>query len=228
LPGLFLEDFDVGMTFETPRRTVTEADVVAFAGTSGDYNPLHTDEEFAKNGPFGRRIGHGVLTLAILTGLWDRLGFLTGSVEAFYGIDKLRFTRPVFFGDSLRATVKVVDKKERETNGMIVFSNEVVNQRGETVLVCDTKVIVRKKPAVAGGTEGVASDGDGGAVIASVRPMTSGLVRCARAVRDSMLLDPPLGSSRPHEFLKSLWGSTPPAQRFTTLGGLFRWSWAQS
>jgi len=147
MPRLFLEDFDVGMTFETPRRTVTEADVVAFAGVSGDFNPLHTDEEFAKSGPFGRRIGHGVLTLAVLTGLWDRLGFLTGSVEAFYGIDKLRFTRPVFFGDSLRATVKVVDKKERETNGMIVFSNEVVNQRGETVLVCDTKVVVRRKPA---------------------------------------------------------------------------------
>jgi len=144
---LFLEDFDVGMTFETPRRTVTEADVVAFAGVSGDFNPLHTDEEFEKNGPFGRRIGHGVLTLAILTGLWDRLGFLTGSVEAFYGIDKLRFTRPVFFGDSLKATVRVVDKKERETNGMIVFSNEVVNQRGETVLVCDTRVVVRRKPA---------------------------------------------------------------------------------
>jgi acyl dehydratase len=145
LPRLFLEDFDVGMTFETPRRTVTEADVVAFAGLSGDYNPLHTDEEFARNGPFGRRIGHGVLTLAILTGLWDRLGFLSGSVEAFYGIDKLRFTRPVFFGDSLQATVKVVDKKERETNGLIVFSNEVLNQRGETVLVCDTKVVVRRK-----------------------------------------------------------------------------------
>jgi len=142
---LFLEDFEVGMTFETPMRTVTEADVVAFAGVSGDFNPLHTDEEFAKNGPFGRRIGHGVLTLAILTGLWDRLGFLTGSVDAFYGIDKLRFTRPVFFGDSLRATVRVVDKKERETNGMIVFSNEVINQRGETVLVCDTKVVVRRK-----------------------------------------------------------------------------------
>jgi len=146
MPRLFLEDFEVGMTFETPTRTVTEADVVAFAGVSGDFNPLHTDEEFAKNGPFGRRIGHGVLTLAILTGLWDRLGFLTGTVEAFYGIDTLRFTGPVFFGDSLRATVKVVDKKEREGNGMIVFSNEVVNQRGETVLVCDTKVVIRRKP----------------------------------------------------------------------------------
>jgi 3-hydroxybutyryl-CoA dehydratase len=150
MPRFFLEDFEVGMTFETPRRTVTEADVVAFAGLSGDYNPLHTDEEFAKAGPFGKRIAHGVLTLAVLTGLWDRLGLLTGSVEAFYGIDRLRFTRPVFFGDSLRATVKVMDKKERESNGMIVFSNEVVNQRGETVMVCDTKVVVRRKPPTRG------------------------------------------------------------------------------
>ena len=145
MPRMYLEDFQVGMTFETPRRTITESDVVAFAGLSGDYNPLHTDEEFAKSGPFGRRIGHGVLTLAVLTGLWDRLGFLTTTVEAFYGIDKLRFTRPVFFGDSLKATVKVVDKKERESNGLVVFSNEVVNQRRETVLVCDTKVVVRRK-----------------------------------------------------------------------------------
>jgi len=147
MPPLFLEDFNVGMAFETPRRTITEADVVAFAGLSGDYNPLHTDEESAKSGPFGKRIAHGVLTLAVLTGLWDRLGFFAGSVEAFYGIDKLRFTYPVFIGDSLRATVKVVEKKERDSNGIVVFSNEVVNQRDETVLVCDTKVVVRRKPA---------------------------------------------------------------------------------
>ena len=153
MPRLYLDDFEVGMTFETPRRTVTEADVVAFAGLSGDYNPLHTDEEFAKTGPFGKRIAHGVLTLAVLTGLWDRLGLLAGSVEAFYGIDKLRFTRPVFFGDTLHATVKVVDKRERESNGVVGFSNEVMNQRGETVLVCDTRLVVRRKPDKASQTQ---------------------------------------------------------------------------
>jgi len=143
---LFLEDFQVGMAFETSRRTVTEADVVNFAALSGDYNPLHTDEEFAKKGAFGRRIGHGVLTLAILTGMWDKLGMISGSVEAFYGIDSLKFTRPVFFGDTIYARIKVVSKKERETSGMVTISNEVLNQRGETVLLCDAKLIVRKKP----------------------------------------------------------------------------------
>jgi len=144
---LFLEEFKVGMTFETPRRTVTEADVVNFAALSGDYNPLHTDEEFAKNGRFGRRIAHGVLTLAILTGMWDRIGIIAGSVEAFYGIEGLKFTRPVFFGDTIHARIKVVDKQERETSGMVTLSNEVLNQRGKTVLVCDAKLIVRRKPA---------------------------------------------------------------------------------
>ena len=144
---LFLEDVKVGMTFETPGRTVTEADVVNFAALSGDYNPLHTDEEFAKKGRFGRRIAHGVLTLAILTGMWDRIGIIAGSVEAFYGIEGLKFTRPVFFGDTIHAQIKVVDKQEREASGMVTLSNEVLNQRGETVLVCDAKLIVRRKPA---------------------------------------------------------------------------------
>jgi 3-hydroxybutyryl-CoA dehydratase len=143
---LFLEDFRPGMTFTTPGRTVTEADVVGFAGLSGDYNPLHTDEEFARAGKFGRRIAHGALTLAILTGMWDKIGIIAGSVEAFYGIDGLRFTLPVFFGDTLHAVIKVTDKQERETNGMVTLSNEVLNQRGETVMVCTTKLVIRRKP----------------------------------------------------------------------------------
>jgi 3-hydroxybutyryl-CoA dehydratase len=152
-PVLFLEDFQPGMSFVTPERTVTEADVVNFAGISGDYNPLHMDEEFAKSGRFGKRIAHGVLTLAILTGLWDRIGIIAGSVEAFYGIDELRFSKPVFFGDTLHATIKVTDKKERETNGMVTMSNEVLNQRGETVLMCSTKLVVRRRPSPSGRDE---------------------------------------------------------------------------
>jgi acyl dehydratase len=143
---LYLEDFRIGMTFETAARTVTETDVVNFAALSGDYNPLHTNEEYARNGRFGKRIAHGVLTLAILTGLWDKLGVLSGSVVAFYGIEGLKFTKPVFFGDTIHALIKVTDKQEREDNGMITLSNEVVNQRGEGVLTCNTKLIISRKP----------------------------------------------------------------------------------
>lgn len=142
---LFLDDFRIGMTFETPGRTVTETDVVNFAALSGDYNPLHTNEEFAKKGRFGKRIAHGVLTLAILTGLWDKIGIISGSVEAFYGIDGLKFTHPVFFGDTIHAVITVQDKQEREDNGMISLSNELTNQRGESVLVCNTKLIISRK-----------------------------------------------------------------------------------
>jgi 3-hydroxybutyryl-CoA dehydratase len=135
------------MSFTTPSRTVTEADVMNFADLSGDYNPLHTDEEFAKAGKFGRRIAHGVLTLAMLTGMWDRVGIIAGSAEAFYGIDGLKFTKPVFFGDTLHALIGVVEKKEREEDGMVTFSNEVVNQRGEAVLVCNTKLVIKRRPS---------------------------------------------------------------------------------
>ena len=142
---LYLDDFTVGMTFVTPSRTITETDVVNFAALSGDYNPLHTDEEFAKKGRFGKRIAHGVLTLAVLTGLWDKIGFISGSVDAFYGIENLKFTKPVFFGDTIHAVLKVVNKQERETSGMITLSNEVTNQRNETVLLCDAKLVVKKR-----------------------------------------------------------------------------------
>ncbi len=145
MTGKYYEDFQIGEMFETPSRTITEADVVNFAALSGDYNPLHTDEEFAKEGRFGKRIAHGVLTLAILTGLWDRVGVIEYTVEAFYGIDELKFTKPVFFGDTVHAKVKVQDKQDRDKNGIIVFENEVINQRIETVLVCKAKLVMKKK-----------------------------------------------------------------------------------
>jgi len=143
--ALYYEDFKEGMVFETPRRTVTEADIVNFAGLSGDFNPLHVDEEFAKTTVFGRRIAHGALTFAIMTGLWDMLGIIRGTAIAFYGVDKLRFTKPVYPGDTLRVKITVKEKKEKGTGGLVVLYNEVLNQRDEIVLVCDAKVLVKRK-----------------------------------------------------------------------------------
>jgi len=147
-PGKFFEDFEIGDEFETPRRTVTEADIVTFAGLSGDFNPLHVDEEFAKQTRFGKRIAHGALTFAIMTGLWARLGIWEGTVEAFYGVDKLRFTKPVYAGDTLKVKIKVVDKQDKGEFGIVVLHNEVQNQRGEVVLVCDTKLLLKKKSSM--------------------------------------------------------------------------------
>lgn len=146
MKGKYFEDLKIGEHFETPRRTVTEADIVNFAGISGDYNPLHIDEEFAKKTRFGARIAHGVLTLSIMTGLWARLGILEGTVEAFYGIERLRFTKPVYIGDTLHVKMKVVDKEEKGQSGMILVENTVLNQKSETVMVCTTNLLVKKRP----------------------------------------------------------------------------------
>jgi len=146
MKGKYFEDLKIGEHFETPARTVTEADIVNFAGISGDYNPLHIDEEFAKKTRFGARIAHGVLTLSIMTGLWARLGILEGTVEAFYGIERLRFTKPVYIGETLHVKMKVVDKEEKGQSGIIVLENTVLNQKSETVMVCTTNLLVQKRP----------------------------------------------------------------------------------
>jgi len=143
--SLYFEDFKIGEEFTSPRRTVTEADIVNFSGLSGDFNPLHTDEEYAKNTIFKGRIAHGALTFSIMTGLWDKIGFIRESIIAFYGIDKLRFTKPVYPGDTIMVKIKVTGKEEKNGNGLVVLHNEVINQRGEVVLVCDAKLLVKKK-----------------------------------------------------------------------------------
>jgi len=146
MKGKYFEDLKIGEHFETPGRTVTEADIVNFAGISGDYNPLHIDEEFAKKTRFGARIAHGVLTLSIMTGLWARLGILEGTVEAFYGIERLRFTKPVYSGETLHVKMKVVDNEEKGQSGIVVLENTVLNQKSETVMVCTTNLLVKKRP----------------------------------------------------------------------------------
>ena len=107
--AMYLEDFKAGQVFDTPARTVTEADVVAFAGLSGDYNPLHTDAEFCAKTPFKQRIAHGMLGMSIMTGLAARTGMLDGSALAFLGIEDWRFQKPIFFGDTIHARTTIAD-----------------------------------------------------------------------------------------------------------------------
>ncbi|MGB9636294.1 MAG: MaoC/PaaZ C-terminal domain-containing protein [Thermoplasmata archaeon] len=141
----YFEDFTCGEEFVTPARTVTEADIVQFAGLSGDYNSIHTDEEYAKKSFFGKRVAHGLLVLAIMSGLWVRLGVFEGTVIAFYGIEHLRFTKPVFIGDTISLKMRVKEKKERDENsGIVTVENLVINQRNETVLVCDAMLLVKR------------------------------------------------------------------------------------
>jgi len=143
--GRYYEDFKVGEVLETPGRTITEADLVNFAGVSGDFFSLHVDEEYAKKTMFGRRIAHGLLTLAVVSGFWSKMGLFEGTLIAFYGIDRLRFTKPVYIGDTIRARIEVVDKVEKGEHGLVTLKHEVFNQRGELVLVFDAKFLFKRR-----------------------------------------------------------------------------------
>lgn len=145
---MYLEDFKVGQTYTSPARTITEADVVAFAGLSGDYNPIHTDVEFAANSQFKQRIAHGMLGLSILTGLGSRSGILDGSAIAFLGIEEWKFAAPVFFGDTVHVRMTVVDVRPSSKPGAGVLKRkmELVNQKDQVVQSGTFVTMVRAKP----------------------------------------------------------------------------------
>lgn len=143
----YFDDFATGDTFSSRGRTVTEADIVNFAGLSGDFFPLHVDEEFAKTTPFGRRVAHGALVFSIATGLSTQMSLLTDSLIALYSVEKLRFTNPVFAGDTIRVTRKVTDLLARGAErGVVTFSVTVRNQRDEPVAVFSDRLIVKRRP----------------------------------------------------------------------------------
>ena len=106
MPGLYFEEFSVGQKIISVARTMTESDILTFAGLTGDYNQIHTDAEYAKGTPFGQRIAHGLLGLSIAVGLLMRTGVLEGTVMAFREIIEWKFIKPVFIGDSLHVEME--------------------------------------------------------------------------------------------------------------------------
>lgn len=143
----YFDDLSIGDRFVTRARTVTEADITVFSGLSGDYHPLHTDEEFARRGPFGARIAQGCCTLSLATGLeFSLLGSGESRVLAFYGMDRVRFVKPVLIGDTihLEGEVTALDEKD-ETRGVVTIHQEIKNQRGETVAVLDKRTLNKKR-----------------------------------------------------------------------------------
>ena len=131
--GLYLDEFVVGQSWVTPARTITDADLVNFAGVSGDYNPLHTDEEFARRTQFGGRIFHGPGVFALAIGLESRLGIKDGTAIAFLGMDwKLR--GPVLIGDTIHVEQTVAEvrpSRSKPDRGVVTFDVVVKNQRDE-------------------------------------------------------------------------------------------------
>ena len=146
---LWFEDYQVGEKLISPGRTVTEADVVNFAGLTGDWHPLHTDAEYARSTPFGERIAHGMLTLCIGSALLFRLGqyvALPRSFIAFYGMDSVRFVGPVKIGDTIHCEMEVVALEQKdEKRGIIVAHNAIKNQHGQEVVAYVTRALVGRK-----------------------------------------------------------------------------------
>lgn len=146
--GMYFEEFHVGQRIVTAARTVTEADVVTFAGISGDYNLIHTDAVYAEAGPFGQRVAHGLLGLAIVSGLAVRTGILEGTVLAFREIRDWKFSLPIFLGDSVHAELEVSSVKAmpRLGGGSVELAIEAVNQRSETIMRGHWLILVQSQP----------------------------------------------------------------------------------
>jgi acyl dehydratase len=143
--GLCFEEFEVGAAYTSPGRTVTEADVVAFAALSGDYNQLHTDAEFAKATFFGARIAHGLLGLSIASGLGSRMGFLEGTALAFLSLT-WKFSKPIFIGDTIALQSKVAKKRAVSGEaGIVVFDCALLNQRDEVTQQGEWTVMVKRQ-----------------------------------------------------------------------------------
>ncbi len=145
--ALFFEDFEIGMKVSSVGRTVTEHDVVAFAGLSGDFNQIHTDAEFAKATPFGQRISHGLLGLSIASGLAVQTGILGANVIAFREVSEWKFVKPIFFNDTIHIEMEVTEIKHfpRLNNGSVSMSVKVVKQDGEVSMRGVWVVLVRTK-----------------------------------------------------------------------------------
>lgn len=146
--GLYFEQFESGLRFVTAARTITEGDIVTFAGLSGDYNQIHTDAEFSKGTPFGQRVAHGLLVLSVASGLAMRSGILEGTVLAFREINNWKFSSPVFIGDTIRVELEVIETKAlpRLGGGAVVIELAVKNQRNETTMKGSWTALVANQP----------------------------------------------------------------------------------
>jgi len=150
MPGKFFDDFALGEEYVTPTRTLTETDVVLFAAMSGDYNELHTSEAFGRTTQFGKRIGHGLLGLAVSHGLFFRLGLVEGTAIAFLGIDSWKFEAPFFLGDTIRVKVRVDEKtpsRSKPDRGVIRFFFQVLKQDQSVIQSGFKTIMIRRKQA---------------------------------------------------------------------------------
>jgi len=144
--GKYFEDISVGDQWVTPARTLTETDLMVYCYLSGDYNPVHTNEEYMKTTQFGTRIFHGMCIAIMTSGLVGRLGILEGTVAALLEVN-WRFKAPVKIGDTIRVVVSIAEKREtrKPDVGYVETARKVLNQRDEVVVEGETKMLWRRR-----------------------------------------------------------------------------------
>jgi len=146
--GLYFEDFQINQLIITSGRTITEADIVNFAGLAGDYTQIHTDAEYCKETPFGQRVAHGLLIMSVISGLGAQTGIMEGTVLAFREITDWKFVKPVFIGDTIHAEMEVKQTKylRRIGGGSVIICVSVKNQVGVVVMKGNWNLLFVSKP----------------------------------------------------------------------------------
>jgi acyl dehydratase len=144
--GKTFDDLNIGDEVTTTGRTITETDVVNFAGISGDFHPEHMNDEYAKKGPLGGRIAHGLLTIAVATGMVNQTGITEGTTIAVLEM-KVRFIKAVRFGDTIRSILKIANKKEtkKPDRGIVTAALRVLNQKDETVMEAEIVIMLYRR-----------------------------------------------------------------------------------
>lgn len=147
--GMYFEEFEAGQTVISAGRTVTESDIVTFAGLSGDFNQIHVDADYSKSTPFGQRVAHGLLGLSIASGLAVQTGVMEGTILAFREINEWKFIKPVLIGDTIHVEIEVLETKplRRIGGGAITISLDVINQNNDTVMKGTWTALIASKPS---------------------------------------------------------------------------------
>ena len=146
MPAMYYEDFEVGQEYITSGRTIAETDLLQFAALTGDWNALHTDEEYSKEGPFGRRIAHGLFGLSLMEGMKFRMGHFDGTAIASLGWT-VKFVKPLFIGDTVRVKVRIKALRESRKADRGVLDEEVflLNQKDEVVTEAEHGVLMLRR-----------------------------------------------------------------------------------
>ncbi|MBN1149414.1 MAG: hypothetical protein JXA78_19285 [Anaerolineales bacterium] len=147
--GMYFEDFKPGQQVISAGRTITEADIVNFAGLSGDFNQMHVDAAFCQTSFFGQRVAHGLLVLSIASGLMVQTGVLEGTAIAFREINNWKFSKPVFIGDTVLAEMEVMETQpmRRLGGGAVTIEVRVKNQHSDVVMKGLLTVLIADRPA---------------------------------------------------------------------------------